>query len=235
MLWRDFSTTRSRDSRAALFARYLPLVRGIARRLLLDRDRGDIEYVDLVQNGSVGLLEAIDRFDPTRGVPFAGYAHRRIMGSIVDGIAKTSEHRRQSAVNNRRERERMRSLLPETESAHSPSDAYDVLAELAVGLAFGYMLEDHAALRDGDNTARQGNGYESAAWQQSLERVAAAVEGLSEREQIVVRSHYEGEMRFEEISELLGVTKGRISQLHRSALKTLRKRLGTNGALFIRQ
>lgn len=225
-LWRDMAATGSPDARSALFDRYLPLARRIARQHFIDRERGDIEFLDLVQYACAGLLEAIDRFDPTRSIPFAGFARRRIAGSVLDGIATASEYRNQLSFGSRQDRERLRSLLATERNAASVADAYDLFAELATGLALGYMLEESGEYADEDPSAREVNGYESAAWRQSVEMVAQAVAGLPERERMIIRNHYEAGLNFDRISALLGISRGRVSQLHRSALMTLRKRVG---------
>jgi RNA polymerase sigma factor for flagellar operon FliA len=231
-LWQDFKTTGSTEARAALFTQYLPLTRRIARQHY--HGRGEIEYQDLVQYGCAGLLEAIDRFDAERGVPFPGYARRRIAGSIMDGIAKASEYQQQLSASRRRESERLRSLLPTGGQPPQPiAEAYQLFAELAAGLALGYILEEDTSYAPDETNG--GNGYESAAWKQTVEAIKQAVDGLSEREQAIIRSHYEGGLSFDQIGELLGISKGRVSQLHRSALTTLRKRMGQSRPFRFKQ
>lgn len=230
-LWRSFKETGANAAREALFRLHHAFAKQLAKKHFLDRRRGDIELQDLEQLACAGLLEAIDNFDPSRGAPFRAYARRRVTGSIVDGLSKTSEVREQIAFRNRIRRERVRSLAAEDVESLSPSQALDSLIEAAVGLAIGFML-DGAELYSED-TAKPapapGNAYDSLVWRETLTSLTGAVQSLPDREQTVIRAHYTDGLDFERLAALLGVSKGRVSQIHRAALASLRKRLGAAG------
>ncbi|KGB98681.1 RNA polymerase sigma factor, sigma-70 family protein [Burkholderia cepacia] len=90
------------------------------------------------------------------------------------------------------------------------------------------MIEAHPS-----KPAEHANPYQSVAWRQTRERLHAAVSELPERQQKIVRYHYFHGLGFDQIGEILGVTKGRISQLHRAALLDLRERIAdTQNPLF---
>lgn len=228
-LWAAVESTGSQPARETLFERHVPFARMIAARHFRKRRGGDIEFAELCQLAYAGLLEAIDHYDRSRGVPFKGYAHRRISGSVLDGIAKTSELREQLSFRRRAQAERTQSLGASDPAALSPADAMRALVDLAVGLAVGFMLEDtglYVGERDAD--ART-SAYESLVWREAVERLVGEVANLPDREQAVVRRHYFDGMTFDQIGDLLGLTKGRISQLHRAALALLKKRLRRAG------
>lgn len=226
-LWRGARLQKDTQSRERLFFNYQRFAREIARRHYLDRRSGDIEYYDLCQLAYAGLLEAIDRFDPDRGAPFRSYAAQRISGSIRDGVSKASEMREQISHRNRVRRERVKSLSVEDAEDAEDADfgkALEALTELAVGLALGFMLEETSLYLD-DDRDKQPNAYESLAWKQLGQRLLREVERLPDREGSVVRKHYFQDMSFSSIAELLGVTKGRVSQIHRAAMQRLNHRL----------
>src|ERR1044072_4460548 len=110
-LWRALRTEGSAAARDRLFSLYLPFVRSLAGRQFRSRRGGDDEYEELLPLGCAGLLEAIARFDPGLGVPFKGFAVRRVNGSMIDGLAKMSEVREQISYRNRVRRERV-GLVP---------------------------------------------------------------------------------------------------------------------------
>ena len=222
-LWRQFRETGADQARNRLFEIYLPLSRRLARKHFRDRERGDIEFQDLLQWGCAGLLEAIDRFDSNRGVPFGGFARKRISGSIVDGIAKASEYREQLGLYRRHQADRMRSLESEAVRSHDVAESYDAFSELVVGLALGFMLEDATGGSDAE-----ANAYDSLVWKETVAAVHQVLDELPERERIILRGHYEGALGFDQLAAMLGVSKGRVSQIHRAALLTLRKRLKRN-------
>ena len=165
-----------------------------------------------------------------RGVPgasFQNFARRRILGSISDGVARMSEIDAQVSQRRRAERERMVSLAPAARA--KGADAIPALSELAVGLALGLMLEGTRMVARDDGADPSPTAYDSLAYRQLQARLGEAVHKLPAREALVVRHHYLNGLSFAQLAELLGVSRGRISQLHQSALERLRKKIGKIG------
>lgn len=180
-----------------------------------------IDYQDLVQFACVGLLEAIDRYKPEGGASFKTYCVPRIRGAILEGIRKWTDTHEQLSFQRRLRRERL-ALLDDAEPGANP---FTRLASLATGLAIGMMLEGTSMYAGPDNQSPYGNGYENAAWQQSCTKLRQAVSTLPDAARKVIRYHYFELLPFDQIATLLGLSKGRISQLHRSGLEELRKAL----------
>ncbi|MFT4025390.1 MAG: sigma-70 family RNA polymerase sigma factor [Novosphingobium sp.] len=215
-------------AREALFSRYLPVARRIAWRFMRDEAATPREFGELLQLASVGLLEAIDRFKPELGVPFRYYCTRRVAGAISEGIGRLSEVNQQISTRRRIERERLRSLREDGTEPQSLDDKLAILGEIAASLAVGIMLEDSVMyLADERDPAK--DAYESLAWKQTVRHLTQALEGLPERDRSIVRLHYLESVPFEQIGKLLGLSKGRISQLHKQAIGLLRKRLSDMG------
>lgn len=224
-LWREVALG-SGAARETLFERHVAFARQIAARQHRARTRGDLELVEIRQLAFAGLLEAIDRFDPERGVPFRGYASRRITGSILDGIARASEVREQIASRSRLRAERLRSLAPQGVDGLDASQALNALVELATGLAVGFLLDGGLAA-DEEAADRSPSAYDGLAWRETVENLRQAIASLPDREGFIVRQHYLHGVAFDLIAGLLGLSKGRVSQLHRDAILRLRKRLGS--------
>jgi RNA polymerase sigma factor for flagellar operon FliA len=226
-LWGKLKAGGDVAAREKLFNLYHGYAQEVARRRFLDRRSGDIELGDLSQLAFAGLLEAIDGFDPERGIPFKGFAHRRIVGSILDGVAKASELREQISYRNRLKRERVKSLAAEVEGVErlSADDALNALVEVAVGLAIGFMLDDTNLVRSEAKAERAPNAYETLAWKETVQAALRCLSELPAKERSIIEHHYIRGLRFDELTAVLGLSKGRISQLHRSALLLLRQRL----------
>ena len=231
VLWQAFKAQGSRAARERLFSSFADFARSIARRHHRERSRGDIEVSELYQYAYAGLLEALDRFDPTMGVPFRPFAAHRISGSILDGIPRLSEVREQLSWRHRVRRERLRSLVEDM-----PQDAptpVEQLAELALGLALGFMLEGTGLFTEGDaEEARQRpaeTAYDSLAWKEILAQLKVELGGLPERERSILHGHYLDGVPFDQLAQLHAITKARVSQLHRAALQLLRKRMRERG------
>lgn len=221
-LWRRFRFERELRCREQLFARYRGLARSLAVRQLNGRPRNGIEQGDMEQFAYEGLLLAIDRFDPLRGIPFGAFARRRIIGSISDGASRMTEVDAQYSYRRRVENERTRSIGVDAAAA----DPLRALADLATGLAVGLMLEGTSLVEPVNGADHRPNAYESLAWRELQALIVREIGRLPDREATVVRHHYENGISFAQIAQLLGLSKGRISQLHASALAKLRKRIG---------
>jgi RNA polymerase sigma factor for flagellar operon FliA len=216
-----WANRQSPAERASLVDAYTPLVRRLAARVYRRRFGAELDYADLVQIGMVGLLEAIDRYTPARGIRFETFATHRIEGALLNGLPAYSELQRQLAVRRELIRERSQSL-----QATAPQDrsALERLAELAIGLALGFALED-PGLGEAAELAEPDNAYARAELAQLRRRLAELTERLPEAEQRVIFRHYFQQQPFEEIASGLNLTKGRISQIHHAALRRLRQRL----------
>ena len=224
-LWRSFATDPGGPARLRLFEAYLPFSRRIAAQVRRDRPGADLDIEDLRQTAAEALLQVLDRFDPSRGAAFEAFAARRIAGAVIDGIAQTTELRRQISTRNRIRAERARSLAPAHPERLSAGDALQALSDLAVDLALGFMLEDAALSGGPEQESRAPNAYESLAWTDTVKRVTQALERLPEQERTVIRLHYLQGLEFSRVADTLGLSRGRISQIHAAALQRLRTRL----------
>jgi RNA polymerase sigma factor for flagellar operon FliA len=234
LLWAAFVGERSYDIREALFRHYLPYARAIAAQLYAGRHRDDVEFKDFQQLAFVGLLEAIDRFDPARAVSFETFCTSRLKGSVLDGVQKLTDGQEQVSFMRRARRERITSLKS-ADAGNASSDTFALLAHLTAGLAIGYMLDDTGMLAGPAHSgASSATPYQGVAWRQTKERLLAVVAQLDDRSRKIIQYHYFNGLGFEQIGELTGVSKGRISQIHRAALVELRERLGAARQMYLK-
>ena len=226
-LWQSMKGGGS-QARDQLFSLHLPFARALAGRQFRNRKGSDTEFSDFLQLACAGLLEAMDSYDPSFGIPFRGFASRRINGSILDGIAKMSEVREQVNFRTRVRSERLRSLTPK-DKGDTRESAVETLVEVAVGLALGFMLEG-TSLYQGENQQDPAlNAYESLAWKGVVRDLASEMSHLPDRERRILELHYVEGLCFNRISELFEISTGRISQLHRMALGSLKTRMNKTG------
>lgn len=222
--WRDHADARARER---LIALHLDFARIMAGKLYARRHGDDIEFDEFLQLARVGLIEAVDRYDPGHGASFRTYASHRIQGSVLTGLEALSERGRQLAFRRRVEQERLLSL------ASSPTegeDSFTRLSSIAVGLALGFMLDD-VGMYQSQEVTYPDNSYsasESRLMQRRLLKLTAA---LPERESKIIRHHYFQQISFDEIAKSLGLTNGRVSQLHRRALMMLRDVMREDGGI----
>jgi RNA polymerase sigma factor for flagellar operon FliA len=218
----------------ALVVAHLPLVRRIAAQLYRFRWNSSVEFKEYCQMGALGLVEAAQRFDPARGVAFGSFASWRISGAILNGLASSTELHQQVASRKRRVDDRVRSLSAEPPPAErnlSLEASLARISSLAMGLAVGFMLEDTGMFDDGQGLNPL-DGYANLALRQWRERLRAAVLALPEQEAAVLQRHYFQQQAFVDIAVELGLTKGRISQIHKAGVERLRQRLTADNADF---
>lgn len=218
-LWVRYISTRDTDLRDQLIERHLETAKRIAATLYASRINNTIDFNDYLQYARVGLIEAVDRYDPGHNASFATYATYRIRGSILNGLEKATEKAAQHAQRQRALRERSKSVR---EGVDHPNDAFSEMVDVAISLALGYLLEESGIWRPA-NEDQGADPYRSLELKRLVERMGLIVKALPEREQLIVRYHYFEQMEFVGISKVLGLSKGRVSQLHSRALKLIRE------------
>ena len=224
------TATMSIDERETLLRRYLPLVRRVARRHLGRGAAADLD--DLVSWGTMGLLAALERYDPARQTLFSTYAIFRIRGAILDQLRTLDwvpRGVREKAAVVERAAAAVEAHLgrPATEDEVAAAlalslDAYRTLvAETApVGLV---SLDACGGLAD-DSSLDAGEPGPLAALLRSeqVHQVAEAIRHLAERDQLLLSLYYRDELTMKEVGTVLGLTESRVSQLHTQALARLR-------------
>lgn len=220
-LWRRLRFEAEVRCREALFQLHLPFAKRIAGGEHSKKRRLGLERGDFEQASFAALLEAIDRYDPLVGAPFQAFARVRIKGAIADGLARASEVGAQVRYRKRVQAERIRSLS--AGGKVSDADALSALSELAALLAIGFIAENGVPALG--STQQPPDPFESTAWRDLEISVRREIERLPETERAVIYNHYVLGVEFTQIALLLGCTKGRVSQLHTSALKRLRSHL----------
>lgn len=211
VLWEQWFQDRSTTSRSSLFFYYVDWVRIVASSTFSRYPHALAEWQDYVQFASVGVLKAIDRFDPMVQTNFKAFAEAYIKGEILKGVSCFAKDSKSKA-----DFKLMASLCEKCED----SDYYGLeeIVDVAVGLAFGHFLELGVMdLSPADNDPL--SIYEG---DRQLGSLLAYVERLSERERQVIVAHYFQHLSFTDIADLLGVSKPRITQLHKTALKRIR-------------
>lgn len=167
----------------------------------------------------VGLIEAIDRFDASLGIPFPAFAKKRIRGALSDDISRNSEQKAQVSWLRQIHRERIESL---DESEQGTPRALEKLAEVAIELALGFMLEDSGMFQPRDERAGPYDSNELAVLQAQLRVVMKELTGPQRR---VLELHYFGELSFAEIGKTMKISKVRVFQVHKKAIADLRVHL----------
>ncbi len=236
-LWLEYKRTSDAALKEELVKLYLPLVKYIVSKISFNLPSG-VDKEDLYGFGVIGLLDAIERYDPKKGYKFETYAVPRIRGAIIDELRKLDWFPRSARTKINKLEDAIYKLTQE--KGRVPTDD-EIMEYLGIDekeyrnlldlvnrsgvLSLDYVLEleeDDVSLFNAipDETT---SSPEEVVLQKSLvEEVANALEKLPEKERLVITLYYYEGLNLKEISYVLGVTESRVSQIHGKALGMLR-------------
>jgi RNA polymerase sigma-B factor len=231
-LLRRFAATRDPGLRTQLVHRYLPLARYAANHYA----RRSEPFDDLVQVASLGLLKAIDRFEPERGLAFASFAVPTIAGEIKRHFRDTRwavhvpRDLQERAQRVEREIERLTAALRRTPTPGEVASAMGITVDAVLEARDAFSGFEASSLDapvgDGDSDTAADligaadDGYELV---EQLSAIAPALRQLTERERLALRMRFDEDMTQAEIGERLGVSQMQISRILRRSLNTLRE------------
>lgn len=227
-LWRRWRCERDMTAREQLIEHYLPYARVVAATYYARRNHDEIEFAEYLQLASVGMVESLDRYDPELGAQFKTFAARRMHGAILNGLERLTEKQQQIAVRQRLRHERIQAISQPAQRRSTHADTlFRYLADVGIGLALAQLLEGTGMIEGEPRTiVEPDRHYQQLELEQLRRRLHEIVARLPNQERTVIRYHYLQDQPFDLIAEMLGLTRGRIAQIHRKALMSLRNQLG---------
>ena len=222
-----------RQTQERLITGHIDLVKRIAYHLIT-RLPAHTDIDDLMQSGMMGLLEAANNYDPSRGASFGTYAGIRIRGAMLDEVRRHDSTPRSVHQKHRRVSEAIRAIEAETGRRATPKE---IAARLSISLdEYHKILHDSAgcklfsldeAIDETTQTKQVLNEDaitpdEAFSKDQFREELVNALHRLPARERLVLSLYYERELNLREIGEVLGVSESRVCQIHAQALARLR-------------
>mgnify|MGYP000256503501 CR=1 FL=1 len=233
-LWEKYFKEKTVDLRNELVMHYIEQVKSIVLRMV-PTYRGYSSYDDMLSCGILGLMDAIEKYDPGKNVKFEYYAAMRIKGEIIDNIRKqdwapSSLRRKIKAINGAvSELENRYSRTPtDVEIArYLGMDEEEVQKTLEKShmfniIYFEEMTQDDHLWETADPDESMEEKIEGS---EMIQMLGDFIEGLSEKERMVVTLYYYEEMKLKEIANLLGVSESRASQIHSKAVMLLRAKM----------
>jgi len=230
-----------KEEREGFILEYLPLVRGIAGRIK-SRVPAHLELEDLVNAGVLGLLDAMEKFDPGKNTRFRTYAEFRIRGAILDELRakdwlprsiRDKVNQIESAVQSLEKRlsrapkvkEVAQELGLSLEQAHFWLARYGTMNLVNLDELLERTRLRSEALEEWLLDSKSGNPFEATLGKELRKIVTDELENLPEIEKKMLSLYYLENLNLKEIGEVLGVTEGRVSQIHTQALIKLRQRV----------
>lgn len=234
------STVDVMKGKEHIIEEYIPLVKYIASRVSLGKSKV-MEYDDLVGYGMIGLMDAFSKFDESKGIKFSSYASIRIKGAMIDEIRRCRPISKGAMDKLNRYNTVVEKL--QKELCREPSNI-EIAKELNMSLAdvgeienyINYIsvisLEDIIYSDDEDMTVmgliedkNSPSPEESYENNERLDILVKAIEGLNEKDKIVLNLYYYEGLTLKEIGSVLNVSESRVCQLHSRAIRNLRQQM----------
>lgn len=224
-----------------LIVEYSPLIKFIAQKIAV-RLPSNIELDDLMSAGVIGLMDAIDKYDPNRDNKFKTYAEFRIRGAILDELRSQDWVPR--SIRDKAKLVEKTMVQLEADLGRSPTDE-EVAAALKVSIDEFHDLvnqvrpvsllsiDDQQTFSNVDKKSilnllegcKLNNPFNQLNIKTVKDQVAQAIEELPERQRLVLSLYYYEDLNLKEIGKVLRVTESRVSQLHAQAVVRLRAKL----------
>ncbi len=231
---------KTSDVKEQIVIKYIPLVKYIASRVIIGKSRY-VEYEDLISYGMIGLMDAINKFDESKGMKFSTYASIRIKGAMIDELRRNSPISKGAMDKLNKYNEAMESL--QKRLLREPS-----LEEIAIDLKMSMeevseienyvnyisvvSLEDLIFSEDDDISLigtiqddKSPSPEKTLEEKEELEYLAKALDNLNEKDRTVLSLYYYEGLTLKEIGKVLEVSESRVCQLHSRAIVHLRKEL----------
>ncbi len=238
---KDYRSTVGQDVKDEIIIEYAPLVKYIAQKIAA-RLPSNIELDDLISCGVIGLMDAIEKFDPSRDNKFKTYAEFRIRGAILDELraqdwVPRSVREKAKIVERALQKLEVELGRPATdeemckELAISQDEYYDLLNKAkSISLL---NIDDSASFNRGDKKLMMGlmenskmsNPFHAVSYKNSKEIIKEGIRSLPEKQRLVLSLYYYEDLNLKDIGQVLNVTESRISQLHTQAILKLRSKL----------
>ena len=240
-IWKSYAIAKNPDLREKLIIKYAPLVKLVAGRLLMHVGQY-VDFEDLTSYGIFGLIDAIDKYNPDKGIKFETYASIRIRGAIIDNIRKLDWVPRSLRAKNKQLEQVYAELTielgrepKEDEVAEKLSIPIDEARELirksaVVSLVSldDYLEQNHDVGIFNLSPNQPDNPENSIEMMETKQALAEAIDQLSDKEKKVITLYYYDELTLKEISAVLGVSESRISQIHTKAILLLKAKLSNH-------
>lgn len=228
------------EGKEQIVVKYIPLVKYIASRVSLGKNKY-MEYEDLVSYGMIGLMDAISKYDKTKGMKFSSYASIRIKGSIIDELRKCRPISKGAMDKLNRYNEAIEAF--QKEHLREP-DIYEIAKAMEISINDVSEIENYinyisvislenVIFSDGEDITIMGiiedknspspeQSYEN---EEEIETLTKAIDSLKEKDKTVLNLYYYEGLTLKEIGTVLSVSESRVCQLHSRAIRNLREKM----------
>lgn len=235
-LWIKYSKYNDKEAKNNLIIKYMPIVKHIVKRICIS-EISQADFDDLVSQGMIGLIDAINKYDISKGVKFETYASIRIKGEIIDYLRRKdwiprSLKQRYKIIETTIEcLEQKYNREPTTDEIMeatnlSKNDVLKTLSYINAGFisSFEEVIENNLRINSIPNSDIV-NPEDKVMMLDLKKYLADSINKLNEREKLIITLYYYEDLNYKEISKILNLTESRISQINSKAIKKLKSYL----------
>lgn len=237
-LWQDYFNKKTIELKNQLVLSYINLVKKIVFRMLPTYE-GHSNFDDMLSNGVLGLMDAVEKYDIKRNVKFEHYASMRIKGEIIDQIrrqdwAPSSLRRKIKSISNAYSELESRFFRSPTDAEvarYLQMDESSIQKTLQKAHTFNIVHFEEILSRDSffmNGISDKGETVEAQIEKKEMKKILGdMIDSLPDKEKLVITLYYFEEMTLKEIAEIIGVSESRVSQIHSKVILKLRTKIGT--------
>lgn len=224
---------RGKKAKEKLIIQSMALVKIVAKRIVR-KTPPNVELDDLISVGVIGLIDAIEKFDPDKGTKFRTYAEHRIRGSILDELRSQdwvprSIRRKEKIIEKSRQRleivkggeatakEIGHDLKLDTDKVHKMLTSISPAKVVNYDDYASFKVQEATSISNYIDGVNKNNPFKDVSLRSSQEYILKTMESLTENEQVIMMMYYFESKKLKEISDHLGITESRVSQLHMRA------------------
>ncbi len=230
--WEELSARE----RQALVRHYAPKIKYLALRFKARLPK-HVELNELISAGTLGLMEALGKFKPEFGFKFETFAENRIKGAMLDELRRMDwfsrglRHRVRTLEDTIKRLENSLGRKPREDELQTETGLSEKEVRVGLEALQNQLCLSLDAIQETFSTEFQSHTdnepYQATALQEIIDKVAGLIDELTPREKMVMSLYYGDELNMKEVAEVMGITEGRVSQLHSHAMSRLRSKFET--------
>lgn len=220
-LWSSYFGQPDSFIRNKLVEHYMPLAKSLAAHYFKSRVGGQADYNDYLHHAVIGLIQAIEKYKPNHNAKFTTYASYRIKGQILNSLTDFSEKNSQIFYAAKRKKELLNSLASMDADDKTIKSELNEITSFTLNLTYSLFISD-SLNNDEQEQTQDLNAYTNYEIQDIVRTIKKLLELVPHKQKLVLEYYYYYELNYSDIADILGITKGRVSQLHMEAIHSLK-------------
>jgi len=220
-IWEQYFNKRDSVTRNKIVEYYMPLANSLSAHYFKSRIGGQADYNDYYHNAVVGLIQAIEKYKPNKLAKFSTYASYRIKGQILNSIPSLSEKNSHITYIVKRKKELLNSLAQFDEEEGTFRTELEDITNFTLNVTYSLLISE-CITNEKFEEKDEISAYTHFEIQDVITTIRKLLDLLPHKQKLILEYYYYYELNYLEIADIIGVTKGRVSQIHKESIEGLR-------------